>query len=366
MSRCPHSQECSGCSLWEIDYSQQVEDKNRHLGELAQKLGFSGSIQCHTIGPIRVRDRADLQWRQGEGWGFLHKNFKNIKVIDRCLLFTEPLQELYQWWSQFSLQAPKASVRLRVDRSGGWGVWLDMANIEIKDLLQHNEMLEQWTQRAHIEIGQRHKVLKKISGAWKLTDPELRSWFSTSDLSGETYSLFGSVGSFSQAGHKINQVLVHSVLQKMKQQSLRSVVELGAGSGNFTLAMAAEGFTVKALEQSHEALEALETSLKLYHSLASRIAFSVGNFQKMNWGKWAKDESILFLDPPRSGVGENLLRQIPSGHFPSIMYVACGLEAWCKDGEHLRELGYQLKSVEWVDQFPHTPLYEIVSVWEKS
>ncbi|MEY4615366.1 MAG: hypothetical protein RJB66_326 [Pseudomonadota bacterium] len=365
MKKCPHAEECSGCSLWGTEYSQQIEIKTARLANHATELGYEGPIHCHELGGIGIRDRADMQWRLNEGWGFLNKDFKKLKVVDHCPLFSEELQTLYQWWSRFKLNAAKASVRLRVSSEGQWGVWLDMANIEVKSLLLEDELLSQWTHRAHVEVGQRFKVLKKINDHWKLVDPELRSWFSTCDLQGQSFSLFGSIGSFSQAGHRINHLLVKSVLQQIKQRSLSSVVELGAGAGNFTLAMAAEGFKVKALEQSNRALEGLQQSIELYPHLAHQIDFTVGNFQKLNWGDWAKTKSLLFLDPPRSGVGENLLRQIPQGDFPSIMYVACGLEAWCVDGKSLRELGYSLKALDWVDQFPNTPLYEIVSFWEK-
>lgn len=363
---CPHANECSGCSLWATDYPKQVEEKTLRLQSLAGGLGYAGQILCHSLGPIKIRDRADLQWRADEGWGFLSKDFKTIKVIDHCPLFTEPLQALFQWWSKFSLKAPKASVRLRVDPQGCWGVWLDMANIEIKDLLQEDALLTEWTSRAHIEIGQRYKVLQKVQGQWKLVDPQLRCWFTSTSSTNKEIHLYGSIGSFTQAGVAINHELVRATLGRAVEQPLRSVVELGAGSGNFTLSLASEGFSVKALEQSASALAGLERSLQEYPELSKRIELITGNFQTLNWGEWSEQESLLLLDPPRSGVGENLLKQIPQGKFPVVIYVACGVEAWEKDGKTLTNLGYRLTSLEWVDQFPNTPLFEVISVWEKS
>jgi 23S rRNA (uracil1939-C5)-methyltransferase len=278
-------------------------------------------------------------------------------------LFTEPLRELFQWWSQFKLQAQKASVRLRVDEQGHWGVWLDMANVDVRDLLQQDALLSEWVAKAHIEIGQRHKVLRKIATAWKLADPELRSWFHTVDGNGNKFNLYGSVGSFTQVGRAVNAILVQRSLELLGPASERTILELGAGSGNFTLAFAAEGFRVKAFEQSAGALEALKKSLQEYPPLATRVECHAGNFQKVNWGEMSKEDTILFLDPPRSGVGANLLEQVRAGHFSTIVYVACGVEAWVSDGHLLKASGYQLEKLEWVDQFPNTPLYEILSAW---
>lgn len=360
---CSFAAKCSGCSFWAGSYEEQVQLKTTNLQSWAQELGYQGEVHCHNVGPMGLRDRADLQWRRGEGWGFLTKDFNSIALIDKCPLFSEELQSLFQWWRQFKLKAPKASVRLRVAENGEWGVWLDMPNVEIKDLLEEDDLLTEWVAKAHVEIGQRFKVLKKINEHWKLTDPIRKPWFSTTTLDDTKIDLLTSIGSFTQVGRQVNKKLVKLVVSLAKNHSNLPVIELGAGSGNFTLAFAAEGFMVIALEQSEEALEGLKQSLQNLPALASKIHFQIGNFQKYAWGDWAKEPSILLLDPPRSGIGESLIKQIPLGQYPVIVYVACGVEAWRKDGERLRQLNYELKHLDWVDQFPNTTHYEIVSVW---
>jgi 23S rRNA (uracil1939-C5)-methyltransferase len=363
---CKVAAECSGCSQWGKNYSTQVFEKNDLLQLRGQALGFAGKVLAHNLGPKGIRDRGDLQWRRGEGWGFLNKEFKNLKVIESCPLFSKDLQELFHWWRRFSLHAQKASVRLRVDPQGQWGVWLDLANIDVKDLLQQDSLLAEWTSQAHIEIGQRFKVLKKVGPDWKLTDPELRPWFETVDLQGNKYSLFGSIGSFSQVGLNINRKLVQRTLELARSAGKAlQVLELGAGAGNFTLGLAAEGFKVIAVEQHKAALVGMERALFQYPNLGSKIKMHTDNFLTMDWGDFGNQESILFLDPPRSGVGESLLQQIPGGNFPFVMYVSCGVESWARDGKMLKQLGYEITHLEWVDQFPNTPLYEVISLWRK-
>ena len=216
---CPNSKDCSGCSFWDTPYEEQLENKSSILKKIGNAIGYTDEVKVHSLGPIELRDRADLQWRIGEGWGFLDKSYTKIKAINYCPLFSKPLQELFEWWSQFTLLAPKASVRLRVNIHGQWGVWLDLANIEVKRLLEQNELLSEWVSRAHVEIGQRFKVLKKIDLKWKLVDPVLKSWFSTIDSSGNIYSTFGSIGVFTQVGNSINQILVTRTLELIKNYS---------------------------------------------------------------------------------------------------------------------------------------------------
>jgi 23S rRNA (uracil1939-C5)-methyltransferase len=73
----------------------------------------------------------------------------------------------------------------------------------------------------------------------------------------------------------------------------------------------------------------------------------------------------VLADPPRSG----LLR------FPEILdgiaerprhfvYVSCYPESFATDAARLAALGYRLRTLEIVDQFPQTPHAELVSRFE--
>jgi 23S rRNA (uracil1939-C5)-methyltransferase len=49
----------------------------------------------------------------------------------------------------------------------------------------------------------------------------------------------------------------------------------------------------------------------------------------------------------------------------TIVYVSCHAQTLIKDGMNLMELGYQLRHIEGVDQFPNTPHCEWVTLWTK-
>lgn len=80
-------------------------------------------------------------------------------------------------------------------------------------------------------------------------------------------------------------------------------------------------------------------------------------------GKYAFD--VIVVDPPRAGLHPKA-RQAILAHAPKkIVYVSCNMATCARDmGDFLKE-GYELRSVQPVDLFPHTAHIETVSVLQK-
>lgn len=74
---------------------------------------------------------------------------------------------------------------------------------------------------------------------------------------------------------------------------------------------------------------------------------------------------ILLLDPPRSGAGGKVMRAIGRFGPEKIVYVSCSPKSLAEDLQWLGDYGYQLQTVQAVDQFPHTPHVECVVLIEK-
>ena len=75
----------------------------------------------------------------------------------------------------------------------------------------------------------------------------------------------------------------------------------------------------------------------------------------------------LFVDPPRSGLGhtiQTLEKVEDKPHY--ILYVSCHGRTLCMDGQAFQSMGYTLDYIEGVDQFPHTPHCEWISLWKRT
>ena len=74
-----------------------------------------------------------------------------------------------------------------------------------------------------------------------------------------------------------------------------------------------------------------------------------------------KRADLILLDPPRTGAGESVIKQMIKLRPRKIVYVACDPAALARDAKHLQESGYKLDHIEAFDLFPMTQHMECVA-----
>ena len=152
-----------------------------------------------------------------------------------------------------------------------------------------------------------------------------------------------------------------------------SVLELFAGSGNFTHILLQEKNVGKvfAVEVVDEALEKLANSVNslrgaqlshLKHSLASRA-----DFEKLARKISTQVFDFWLIDPPREGApGIEFLMDHAKQKPRCIFYISCDVATFARDGAQMAKRGYQLTEVTPIDLFPHTPHIEVLGVFQLS
>ncbi|RMF45630.1 MAG: 23S rRNA (uracil(1939)-C(5))-methyltransferase RlmD, partial [Anaerolineae bacterium] len=74
---------------------------------------------------------------------------------------------------------------------------------------------------------------------------------------------------------------------------------------------------------------------------------------------------VVVLDPPRSGVGRDTLKELLALQAEVIAYISCDPATLARDARYLVEAGYRLESVTPFDMFPQTYHIESVSIWHR-
>jgi 23S rRNA (uracil1939-C5)-methyltransferase len=361
---------CSGCS-W-IKESPEVQAR-RKVKALQEGL-FSIFDEIPDVIYERpfeqaFRDRLDFTIEDGRR-GLYSSTQKKIVDLEECPLLSPPLAQLYAAFRKIDFPIKKGSFRLRVGPQGQRGIWLDFANEDIKNLLEFPKILTDLLSLGFIEIGQKGKTLNLGDGKLKLKDPEYKTWFETR-FQGKNFPLFSLVSHFTQPGHSLNQSLldlIDQIFDKQKKYSLAA--EFGSGIGNLTFPFLEYAGKIVACDWSGTALHALKRTLFEHAELKDRIEIREGDFIRQTVSLNQHPE-LLILNPARSGVG-NFLSLLPDEKTPSksvkvpeIFYMSCYLESFLKDALALKEKMYQPRKLIIFDQFPHTPHFEILSLWSQ-
>lgn len=166
--------------------------------------------------------------------------------------------------------------------------------------------------------------------------------------------LVAPVGGFSQASDAGDSVLVERVVALAGADG-REVVELFAGSGNLTVALARVARHVTAVEAVGAACAAARENVEA-RGLTGRVKVVEADAEAFAVPPRVE---VVVLDPPRTGARgavAELARRRPG----RVVYVSCDPPTLGRDLRVLAGAGYRVEAVEALDLFPGTSHVETV------
>jgi 23S rRNA (uracil1939-C5)-methyltransferase len=193
---------------------------------------------------------------------------------------------------------------------------------------------------------------------------------------GEAVLLVGEEGvryraeGFAQASFRQNQVLREAVRSVVAGVSPRHLVEVYAGSGNLSFALAAQCERLLALEGNPQAVEDAQATLRTLRTAGRLPAVGMDilrfddRFDRLEdiCAKMAMKVDLLLVDPPRRGIAKEMMEQINLLRPPAIVYVSCDPATLARDLHGWIGLGYRLAHLEIVDLMPQTAHLEAVAL----
>lgn len=385
MTKCTYFLKCSGCTSWDKSYSQQKLSKIDYLGSLLKanhslleiETEIKSKIEYISCGEFALRHRTDFtieydQIHKQHILGFYDFN-KKLIPIENCLQLAPELQEIYSQFIKFKffyneIPLKKGSVRLRVSPTGLKGCWLDFSNLEIKQFLEDQHLLNEILDAGFIiEIGQKGKILNRQNGKLKLSEPTSKPWFTTLDNKNNSLNLNSLISDFTQPSWITAKALVQVILNWLnKIPQLQTVLEFGPGVGQFTIPFLSQNLHVTACEFNTSAATHLLQNAT-YHNLHKNLTLHIGDFHKKQLAVVETDENaensenlnkfdLVFVNPARSGL-QNFTDEIIKTKAPYLIYVSCFPESMAHDLKKLSD-HYAIKDLKIVDQFPQTLHFE--------
>ena len=165
---------------------------------------------------------------------------------------------------------------------------------------------------------------------------------------------------FFQTNTRAAGMLVNLVLEQTPIDRALNIADLYAGSGLFSLPLAARGHRVTAIEENAQAVEDGKRNATL-NGLEDRVRFvrsaiedSLSPIERGDW-------DACVIDPPRAGCPANVLHALFHRARPAtVVYLSCNPTALAAELPTILDGGYSIACIQPVDMFPHTTHIETV------
>jgi 23S rRNA (uracil1939-C5)-methyltransferase len=348
---CPYFRECGGCNYQHTGYEHQLEIKAGILKENLRriaKLELETELTVHPSPPWNYRNRTQLKIKTHPAFalGYYKFNSHELLAIEKCPISSPLINRAIGalWQVGLAGQIPGEAEEIEL-----------FANADDSELLLELHcapgISEDSAKRAAEFLGQNVPqgigvVVFKNELSPMEPKPIAVSGFSELQYKTEYGSYRVSAGAFFQVNrHLVNELMKIVVTEASGQTAL----DLYAGSGLFTLPLARSFAQVIAVESSQTSQADLA-----YNSPANvrTVRATVEQYLKGIPAKLSPD--LVVLDPPRSGLGESVVRGLVALRAPHIIYVSCDPATLARDLSGLLKAGYRIEQAHMVDLFPQT------------
>jgi 23S rRNA (uracil1939-C5)-methyltransferase len=354
---CPLAGVCGGCDWLHLDPEAQQRERERAVRAALERLGrldLSTVAWLPTLaaGYLGTRRRADLHWT-GSSLGYLHRRSHEPVAVEHCPALVGPLAAL----------PGRLTPLLRPLGGGLRAVRLLAEGDRVSAALELAGAVKPRSREvalAVVRAGVRGVALVPERGPTEdVGRPTLRS---PAPLRPEV-SLLLRPEAFAQSHAGAMPLLVERALELLRPAPGESALELYAGNGAFTFALAGRAASVLAVESSAQSVQLAVTAST--EARVGNLRFVQGDAEKVSRGlvKEGRRFDLLLVDPPRTGAPG--IGPVAQGlGVRRLVYVACDAGALARDAAGLTAAGYGLRALQLVDMFPGTHHSETLAAFE--
>lgn len=230
--------------------------------------------------------------------------------------------------------------------------------------------------------GSAHSPYRRVPEGDQLLGAGLRSVTEEVTFGSRRFSYQVSAGGFWQIHRAAPSTMVGTMLTMLRPQEGECTLDLYAGAGLFTAALAdavgATG-TVVSIEGSPVTHKDARSNFapdgcsRTENSANTRIEVIRGDVARhlvdlktaLEFGEIPAIDAVV-LDPSREGANRTTLERLDALDPKRILYVACDPAALGRDTGILRELGWDMVQLRAFDMYPNTHHVESVALFERA
>lgn len=370
-------EQSGGTPLLYMKYEDQLAYKTDLVKGFIEKEGFDTNLVQPIIGmanPTRYRNKMELTFGTNNEIGMHEQgNFRRVIDLEDSVLAPEIMVEVKhvigEWQKEYQLPGYH-----KEEQTGLLRNLMMRTSFETKELMiviyatqspaAHQVAVDDLTQR----LTSKFENLVSLQWVEHAAAVERIQADATHILHGRDYINDMLNGfkyrvwpdTFFQANPVQAQKLVELALEMADVNKDMRVLDLFCGVGTFSLPLAKNSQALAGIEIVENSIisakrNATDNGLDNTFFMTSDARQGLIKLKEA-WGH----PDLLVLDPPRSGAGGKVMRSIGRFGTDKVVYVSCSPKSLAEDMVWLLNYGYEVVTVQPVDQFPHTTHVETV------
>lgn len=370
--RCPYFQHCGGCHYQHTDYEYQLEIKSAILKETLRrmaKLELDSELRVHPSPPwnYRNRSRFKVQTTPEFALGYYKLNSHELLPVEECPisspLINRALVAMWQLGRAGSIPSGVQEIEF-------------FANGDDTQLLAEVYCLpEAAAEPFALEVK---AALAEVSSVvfFAARSAKAEGQGEPRQLGGSGHLIYAtklasyrvSAGAFFQVNRHLTDELLDIVTGQRGggRNAYRTASGDASATGTALDLYAGVGLFSSVLNREFERVIAVESSPTshadlLYNSPANVKAVRATTEQYLENAAGKLRPELVVVDPPRSGLGEKVIKGLVKLSAPRITYVSCDPATLSRDLARLLQSGYRVEAAHLADLFPQT--YHLESVF---
>jgi len=336
---CPEFNRCGGCHYQFITYSRQVLIKEEIIKDSLKRIAKieTDMLPAITGSEWHYRMRARMKINHNGKLSFFSTASHTPVTIKVCPVLFPKINNFISKVTFESFPDKISQMEIQVGEKGPEETVIHIPKIHYSDT----------------EIKE---IIKKTGNVLISTEEEKREsrpklYF---ELCGLDFSV--SSGVFFQSNWPLNKKLVMEVVDFVKKTSASKIIDLYAGSGNFSLPLAFVCKKVIAVEENKIAcMDGKDNAIKNHFGNIEFFNCDVESFDI------PENAELIVVDPPREGMSKKVVEKILNSKANFIIYVSCNPSTFARDIKRLC-LVFSLLKVRLVDMFPQTFHIELLGI----
>ncbi|WP_394582904.1 23S rRNA (uracil(1939)-C(5))-methyltransferase RlmD [Cytobacillus firmus] len=379
---CPVYHECGGCQLQHLRYDQQLKEKRdiiiqaleRHTKLNPEKLDIKETIGMED--PWSYRNKSQFQVGQKDGKvlaGLYGMNSHRLINIEHCAVqhpqttkATETVKRILQ-----DLRIPiynernrKGIVRTIVARVGIQTGELQIVLITAQKELPKKEII---IEKIKSELPEVKSIIQNVNGEkTSIIFGQETTNLDGSDFIQETLGDLQfelSARTFFQLNPEQTVKLYNEVKKAVALTGKEKVADAYCGVGTIGLWVADQAAEIRGMDIIRESIEDAKKNAARHGIKHAQYVVGKAEEWLPKWTKEGWKPDVIIVDPPRTGLDQQLLKTILKVQPKKVVYVSCNPSTLAKDISVLSSK-YKVNGIQPVDMFPQTAHVEAVALIE--